>query len=94
MIKWLCNKIVENAHRYGRRGRDDLMPVVASDSTSIDMENAIRLSVLPAQGGCVVEIRTFDRKNHNWENKAHIIHESEDVAHRVGQLVALEILRR
>jgi hypothetical protein len=36
----------------------------------------------------------LDKKNGGWINEAHIIHENEDVAHRVGQIIALELLKR
>jgi hypothetical protein len=68
--------------------------ICISDDSGIDMNKAIRLSVLPAKGGCVLETRAFDKKTHDWITEAHIIPEGEDVAHRIGQIVALELLKR
>jgi hypothetical protein len=64
------------------------------DDTGIDMDTAVRFAILPARGGCVMEIKTWDKKEHEWMVEAHIIPEGDDIAHRVGQLVALEFLRR
>ena len=64
------------------------------DDTGIDMDSAVRFAILPARGGCVMEIKTWDKKEHEWMVEAHIIPEGDDIAHRVGQLVALEFLRR
>lgn len=98
MIGWLCSKIVKAGRRYNSRDEEVCVSIEDSihsiGSNSIDMDNALRLAVLPAQGGCVLEVRQLDRKTHNWNNVAHIIPEGEDVAHRVGQIVAMELLRR
>ena len=60
----------------------------------IDMGKSVRFAVLPARGGCVLEIKSWNQKEHEWDMVAHIIPEGEDVAHRVGQLVSMEFLRR
>jgi hypothetical protein len=58
------------------------------------MEKAIRFSVLPARGGCVLETRTYDKKEREWDVISHVIPEGTDVAKAVGDIVAMELLRR
>lgn len=97
MIRYVWNKILKWGWDYNSNLQPDdygSHPICISENTSIDMEKAIRLAVLPANGGCVLETRTYDKKTHDWSIEAHIIAEGEDVAHRVGQIVALELLRR
>jgi hypothetical protein len=65
--------------------RDDHMP---------DMSKAIKFAVLPARGGCVMETRTYDRKEREWDVISHVIPDGADVAKEVGDIVAMELLRR
>jgi hypothetical protein len=64
------------------------------ESETVNMDRAIKFSVLPATGGCIVELRRWNNKDHEWQHHAHIIPDGEDVAHRVGQIVSMEFLRR
>jgi hypothetical protein len=66
----------------------------SDDNNDIEMGKAVRFAVLPARGGCVLEIKTWDKKEHEWETITHVIPEGQDVAHAVGQLVSMEMLRR
>jgi hypothetical protein len=90
LIKWGLD--YEDSYHYIESSQSIGIPI--DESNSIDMDKAVRIAVLPAKGGCVVETRSYDKKTHNWISEAHIIAESDDVAHRVGQIVALELLKR
>jgi len=94
MIKWLCYKIVYLGNRYSEIGQD-LMPVLSVDSDGHpDMEKSIRFAVLPARGGCIVETKVYDKKEREWDIVSHVIPEGADVAKEVGDIVAMELLRR
>jgi hypothetical protein len=98
MIRWLWSRLIkwgwDYGHVYNFDEPEDSIPLSITESNEIDMDKAVRIAVLPAKGGCVVETKTFDKKNHNWITEAHIVAEGDDVAHRVGQIVAMELLRR
>jgi hypothetical protein len=64
------------------------------DEHEIDMSKSVKFSVLPARGGCVLEIKSWDKKEREWDSVTHVIPEGADVAHAVGQLVSMEMLRR
>jgi hypothetical protein len=64
------------------------------DDHEINMEKSVKFSVLPARGGCVLEIKSWDKKEREWDTVTHVIPEGADVAHAVGQLVSMEMLRR
>jgi len=68
--------------------------VCVRDDHTPDMGNAIKFAVLPARGGCVMETRTYDKKEHEWNVVSHVIPEGADVAKEVGDIVAMELLRR
>lgn len=67
--------------------------ISTSDST-VDMDQAIRFSLLSCTGGMVLEIRHRDRKTHDTVLTTHIIPDTEeDVAAAVGRIVAMELWR-
>jgi hypothetical protein len=97
MIRMIWEKMMKWGWDYNRNLREsnivDSLPV-ASDDTRPDMEKAIRFSVLPARGGCVLETRTYDKKEREWDVTSHVIPDGTDVAKSVGDIVAMELLRR
>ena len=94
MIQWLCYKIIRLGSRYGERDQDCVPIAVDSNDNTPDMGNAIKFAVLPARGGCVMETRVYDKKEHEWNVVSHVIPEGADVAKEVGDIVAMELLRR
>ncbi|HET8688641.1 MAG TPA: hypothetical protein VFM18_18660 [Methanosarcina sp.] len=74
-----------------------------SGTPSIDMDRAIRFNVLRCNGGVVLETRSYDvtpstsnAKTSSYQEprvQTHIIHEADDVAARIGEIVSIELLR-
>lgn len=93
MIRWLCYKITRLGSRYGERDQD-CVPIAVDSMPDVCMDKALRFNLLPARGGCVLEIRTHDTKNHEWDTVTHVIPEGANVAKEVGDIVAMELLRR
>lgn len=94
MIRWLWNQMMKWGWDFNRNIREqDCLPIATEDHRP-DMEKAIRFSVLPARGGCVLETRIFDKKEREWDVTSHVIPEGTDVAKQVGDIVAMEMLRR
>ena len=79
---------------------DDKVPVRDRDSTvsisdDIDLARPIRFKVAAAEGGMIVEVRTYDSKNDRSITKHHIIpDETEDKAAAIARIVSWEFLRR
>lgn len=66
---------------------------IVRESNDVDVEG-MRFSVMPAEGGTIVQMRTYDRRKDESHNKTYVIPDTEqDIAHRIGQIVALELLR-
>jgi hypothetical protein len=62
-------------------------------SEAPDIEG-LRFIVMPAEGGTIVQMRIYDRRKDESNNKTYVIPDTEqDVAHRVGQIVAMELIR-
>lgn len=67
--------------------------LVVRESSDVDIEG-MRFTVMPADGGTIVQMRTYDRRKDESNNKTYVIPDSEqDIAHRIGQIVAMELIR-
>ena len=53
--------------------------------------DGLSFNVMPAQGGTIVQLRSYDRKNDRNNNSTHIIAEGQDVAEAIGKIVAIEL---
>ena len=63
------------------------------ESNDVDIEG-MRFTVMPAEGGTIIQMRTYDRRKDESNNKTYIIPDTEeDIAHRIGQIVAMELIR-
>jgi hypothetical protein len=64
-------------------------------SEEIDLTRPIKFKVAAAEGGMIVEVRTYDSKNDRSITKHHIIpDETEDKAAAIARIVSWEFLRR
>ena len=70
--------------------RDDSYPIEDIRSPSVDVDG-LSFSVMPAQGGIIVQLRKYDDKTSRNTYSTHIIAEGQDVAEHIGKIVALEL---
>ena len=94
LLKWVADAQRDQFNESQVVEESDVKLSCVSDEHEINMSKSIKFSVLPARGGCVLEIKSWDKKEHEWETVSHVIPEGQDVAHTVGQLVSMEMLRR
>ena len=94
LLKWVADAQRDQYNEPHVVEESDVKLSCVSDEHEINMSKSIKFSVLPARGGCVLEIKSWDKKEHEWETESHVIPEGQDVAHTVGQLVSMEMLRR
>lgn len=66
--------------------------VMATESIE-HLSDPIRFAVTPARGGIVVTTRTYDRVKDRHNDVVHVIHDDEDVARKVGDIVAMELMK-
>lgn len=67
--------------------------VIPEAVASSDFDTPIRFSVTPARGGLVVTSRIYDRQKDRQNEIVHVIHDDEDVAQRIGEIVAMELMK-
>ena len=58
------------------------------------MPDPLEFKVQTAQGGTIVEVTSWDKKNEESIVKLHIIPDGENIADHVGKIVVMEMLRR
>lgn len=90
-MKWLKRKIIG----WVREDYYNSQPVAATPSVganAVDVEG-LSFNVMPAQGGTVVQIRSYDRKSDRNNHITHVIPDGEDIATRIGHIVSMELLR-
>ena len=64
-----------------------------ADSGSLN-GNGMTFTVYPAEGGCVLEFRHYDRGTDRMSNRLYLINEGEDFATHVAHAVTIESMRR
>lgn len=70
----------------------DSLPTLVSKSDSIDT-NGTRFTVYKADGGHVVETRTYDR-NHDSTTGLYIVTSEQDLGERLAHIVTYEAIKR
>ena len=70
--------------------RDESYPIEDIRSPSVDVEG-LSFSVMPAQGGIIVQLRKYDDKTSRNTYSTHIIAEGQDIAEHIGKIVAIEL---
>lgn len=91
VIKWVRddwnNVSMTEEPRVARMGKG-----LSIDSDGLGGE-PIRFNVITARGGIVVTTRTYNKQRDRNEEVIHVIHDDEDVAKKVGEIVALELMK-
>jgi hypothetical protein len=92
--KWfanMCREAWENTSEDRIRGNSD-KAVEVSASQSID-SNGIRFTIYKADGGHVVETRTYD-KHHDSQTSLYIISQDQNLGDRIAHILTYEAIKR
>ncbi len=91
MINWLRTKLHNFIFPRDELAKSSNLSVRESTDADID---GMRFTVMPAEGGTIVQMRTYDRRKDESNNKTYVIPDTEqDIAHRIGQIVAMELIK-
>jgi hypothetical protein len=96
-MKWLKNRIRRwlTSNDYDRdipNYTNNKVPVLARKDSSISVDG-LNFSVMAANGGVILQTRSYDHKTDRSTFNTYLITDEEPLAERVGQIVALEILK-
>jgi len=93
MIKLIWSKIIQWVWDYNRNLRNrDSIELAVRPLGSVDIEG-LTFNIMSAQGGTIVQIRTYDHKADQTRTITHVIPEGDDVATAIGHIVSMELLR-
>ena len=92
MLGWFSSKIL-NWGRNHNNIKDSMVinSVRTRDTAEID---GIRFTVMPARGGTIVQLTSYDRAKDRNDTVTHVIPDGQDVAATVGQIVSMELWRQ
>jgi hypothetical protein len=62
------------------------------EGNEADIEG-MRFTVMPARGGTIVQLRTYDRRKDESNHITYVIPEGDDIAQEVGRIVSMEMLK-
>lgn len=88
MINWMKRKL----RTWALRDEQDVPLLTVHAREEIEIEG-LRFNVMKATGGLILQLRSYDRKSDRNNYNTYIITDDEPIAERVGQIVALEILK-
>jgi hypothetical protein len=54
----------------------------------------MRFTIYNAQGGKIVEVRTYDRKRDHWDSALHVIESNDDFGNSIAKIIFTESLKR
>lgn len=75
------------SNKLATRGSD-----VVSSGETLSTE-PLRLSIYRANGGTIVETRTYDRQKDRSQNQLHIVGHDEDLGRSLAKIITMESLR-
>ena len=94
MIRMLWEKIMKWGWDYNRGLRNSSGDDYEIEDNSVSMPDPLEFKVQPAQGGTIVEVTSWNKKNEESVVKLHIIPYGENIADHVVKIGVIDILRR
>jgi len=96
-MKWFKKMVIKWVHDDWNNAKvSNNIPVPEIECASIydvDLDNGFRFTVLPARGGTIVQLRSYNRRNDRSSESTHVIPEGESIPERIGQIVSMVILQ-
>ena len=99
-MKWFDNwfrKKCEQAWEDARRDKEisySASPSKIVADESLNMDNSLRFNVLPAQGGTIIEIRNYDRRDERNHTSTYVIPDGDDLTTSIAHIVSMELLKK
>lgn len=87
VVKWV-REDWENANKQEKVALNS----VAVREQDVDIEG-LRFTLMAAHGGAILQTQKYDNRTDRNLYNTYIITDGDDVAERVGQIVAMELLR-
>lgn len=94
-LRYLGRKINEsqNMTMEGKISRPIPEPIAERDNFH-NPRKSLNFFVYYANGGMIVEIRTFDKKREEWDNQLYIVTEDQDLSEFLSRIITVQMLSR
>jgi hypothetical protein len=93
MINWLRTRLHNFIFPQDTYATSSSKGISVREKDEPDIDG-MRFTVMVAEGGTIVQMRVYDRRKDESNNKTYVIPDTEaDIAHRVGQIVAMELFK-
>lgn len=90
-LRYLGRKINESQNMEAKIGRPE--PIAERDNFH-NPRKSLNFFVYYANGGMIVEIRTFDKKREEWDNQLYIVTEDQDLSEFLSRIITVQMLSR
>lgn len=90
-FRYIGRKINESQNIEGKIGRPE--PIAERDNFH-NPRKSLNFFVYYANGGMIVEIRTFDKKREEWDNQLYIVTEDQDLSEFLSRIITVQMLSR
>ena len=64
------------------------------EDSSLNTDNSLRFNVLPAQGGTIIEVRHYDRKDDRQSTSTYVIPDADDLSTNIAHIVSMELMKK
>ncbi len=85
---WLRNWIFDDQDK-----ESNLPYATDSEDRTYEDDNTLRFNITSARGGVILTVRNYDKRNDRHFYTAHVLHDDQNVAEGVAQIVSMELLR-
>lgn len=92
-LRYLGRKINESQNMEAKISRPIAEPVADRENFH-NPRKSLNFFVYYANGGMVVETRTFDRKREEWDNQLYIVTENQDLSEFLSRIITVQMLTR
>lgn len=92
MIKKFINYVMreDSQEKYATLARSKDNDV----DLDLDHEKTFRFNIMPAHGGKIIELRSYDSKTDRIKQTLYIIHNSDDLSEEISQIITKEYISR
>lgn len=90
---WLSKKLKQQ--EFATESRLSKSPTSIEERDNFhNPRKSLNFFVYYANGGMVVETRTFDRKREEWDNQLYIVTEDQDLSEFLSRIITVQMLSR
>ncbi len=92
--RWFARKCKEAWESEREQSAPECIPVAKLSSSRELSSNGLNFTVYPAQGGTIIELRSYDHKTDRHNNKLYVVRDDQELGKELDHIITLEALRK